>query len=193
MDPITCRKIEWRGPFSWPDYEKENGLPALPLEKGVYLQAFEYSGGYLIYAAGLTRRYFHTRFKEHTRSYLNGEYNILDVPSATSGIRKEHWHGWEYARNNRDEFEELRSALTPKINYQLCNFRIFVANLGAEPRIHERIESSIMNVLYTQLPPVAELPDRGMFLSKRKPTEQAIILENSCHSILWGLPRHLEI
>ena len=48
------RRIEvvWNGPYSWPGFEDDNKLPAIPEVPGVYLQTFEYQGGYIIYAAG---------------------------------------------------------------------------------------------------------------------------------------------
>ncbi|GEM77869.1 hypothetical protein [Vibrio superstes] len=185
------KPLNWTGPYSWPGFEETNKLAPLPEQKGVYLQTFEFSGGYLIYAAGITRRLFKARFKEHSRSYLNGEYNVLDMLSIKNGIRNEHWHGWDYARNHRDEYERRRSDLSPLINDQLANFRLFVVDLGDEKRIHERVESAVMNVLYQQLPPISTIPDKGMFLSKKKDFEDTIIVENKCNEILWGLPRLL--
>ena len=79
----------WDGPFSWPQFEEQNGLPGLPWKPGVYLQTFEYRDGYLIYAAGITRRPVPVRFREHTRHYMNGEYNVLDPSAAEQGIRAE--------------------------------------------------------------------------------------------------------
>ena len=88
----------WDGPYSWPTYETENKLPPIPKIPGVYLQTFEYQGGYLIYAAGLTRRPAPRRFREHTHKYMNGEYTVLDIAAVQQGIRKEIWHGWGYAK-----------------------------------------------------------------------------------------------
>ncbi|PMM84844.1 hypothetical protein [Vibrio breoganii] len=187
------KALNWAGPYSWPGYEDKNHLPPLPQQKGVYLQTFEFSGGYLIYAAGIARRLFKARFKEHTRAYLNGEYNVLDIPSTRSGARNEHWHGWDYARNHRDEYENRRSDLTPKIHEQLANFRIFTVDLGDEKRIHERVESAVMNVLYQQLPPISTIPDKGMFLSKKRDSEDPIIVQNITDETLWGLPYLLYI
>jgi len=95
----------WSGPYSWPFYESENHLNPLPKMSGVYLQTFRYRNGYLIYAAGLTRRSVLMRFKEHTKGYVNGNYTVLDIEAAQQGMRKEVWHGWGYARSHREEFE----------------------------------------------------------------------------------------
>lgn len=65
--------IIWEGPFAWPGFEGEASLPPLPSAPGVYIQAFEHQGGYLIYAAGITKRPFPVRFQEHTLRYLNGD------------------------------------------------------------------------------------------------------------------------
>jgi len=82
-------EVKWSGPFSWPAYEHENTLCSIPNSPGVYLQTFAYQNGYLIYAAGITRRTVPARFKEHTRKYMKGEYNILDIASVQQGVRKE--------------------------------------------------------------------------------------------------------
>ncbi|MEZ9901781.1 hypothetical protein [Vibrio breoganii] len=185
--------LSWTGPYSWPGYENSNQLPPLPEKKRVYLQTFGFNGGYLIYAAGITRRLFKVRFKEHSRAYLNGEYNVLDMPSIENGIRSEHWHGWEYARSHREEFENRRFELTPLIHNQLSRFRIFVVDLGDEKRIHERIESAVMTALYQQLPPISTIPDQRMFLSSKRDTEERVIVESSCDVIIWGLPNLLSI
>ena len=101
-------EVTWDGPYSWPGFESDNNLRPIPEVLGVYLQTFEYDGGYLIYAAGLTRRPAPTRFREHTRKYMNGEYNVLDIAAAQQGVRKEISHGWDYARKHREEFDERK-------------------------------------------------------------------------------------
>jgi hypothetical protein len=49
-------QVSWLGPYSWPGFEEINGLCALPAFPGVYLWTVDHVSGYLIYAAGLTRR-----------------------------------------------------------------------------------------------------------------------------------------
>ena len=101
-------QITWNGPYAWPTFEGQTGLQSIPKLSGLYLQTFEYKSGYIIYAAGLTRRPVPSRFKEHTQKYMNGEYNVLDINAAQQGIRKEIWHGWGYAKKHRDEFDERK-------------------------------------------------------------------------------------
>lgn len=187
------REINWKGPYSWPGYEKTNQLDSIPEKSGVYLQTFEYLNGYLIFAAGISRRPISSRFKEHTRNYFNGEYNVLDIEAVEKGKRKEIWHGWGYARSHRDEFEENRTAILEAIESQLMRFRIFITSPGNEPRLLERIEASIMNNLYRQLPPVSEIPDEGMQLAKRWDSESPIVIQNTCGSFLYGLPEYLGV
>jgi len=186
-------EISWGGPFSWPGFESENKLHSIPKISGVYLMTFEHKAGFLIYAAGLTRRPALVRFREHTFKYMNGDYNVLDVDAAQQGVRKEIWHGWGYAREHREEFEERKIAIQEAVRKQLAGFCIFVANFKEDTRVLERLEFSIMNNLYQQLPPICELPDRGMQLSSRWDTELPIIIKNYCKSILYGLPTLLEI
>ena len=167
--------------------------PPIPKLQGVYLQTFEYEDGYLIYAAGITCRPVSTRFREHTRMYMNGEYTVLDTDAAQQGVRKEIWHGWDYARKHRKEFEEQKSIILDGVQKQLTNFRIFVANVEGVPRVHERLEASIMNSLYKQPPPICDFPDRGMQLSPRWGSEELVVAKNNCTEVLHGLPDLLEI
>ncbi len=184
---------KWKGPFAWPGYENVCGLPKLPGESGVYLMTFKYKDGYLIYGAGLTHRNVKERFKEHTREYLNGKYNILDIDAASNGVRKLVWHGWTYAKAHREEFEDKKTRLVAAASKQLAAFRIFVANVDHSERIHERLEHGIMKSLYAQRAPVSTLPDEGMHLSPRNSREPIITVKNRRKSNLFGLPETLEI
>ena len=183
----------WNGPYSWPTFEDYNGLHAIPKLPGLYLQTFDYRNGYMIYAAGLTRRPVPARFKEHTHKYMNGEYNVLDINAAQQGIRKEIWHGWDYAKEHRDEFDERKLEIIDAVQKELDGFRIFVADVGEEPRILERLEASIMENLYRQPSPFCDIPDKGMFLSPRWDSEEPIVIESDCLVTIHGLPRRLEI
>lgn len=185
-------EASWEGPYSWPGFENDNRCPAIPRIAGVYLMTFEYQNGYLIYAAGLTRRPIRTRFREHTKKYLNGEYNVLDICAAKEGIRKEIWHGWGYARTHREEFEERQAVILEAAQKQLTGFRIFVTAIEGV-RILERLEASIMANLYKQPSPICDLPDRGMQLAPRWDLEETIIVKNGCAVILHGIPALLEI
>ncbi len=160
---------------------------------GVYLQTFEYEGGYLIYGAGLTRQTVPKRLKEHTRKYRKGEYNVLDIAAAQQGVRKRIWHGWTYARKHREEFEERKSVILDAVRRQLAGFRIFVTDMGKEKRVLERLEASIMNNLYRQPSPICDIPDRGMHLAPRWRSEDPIIIKNGCAAVLHGVPAFLEI
>lgn len=189
----TTIEVTWDGPYGWPSFESKNNLHPIPKCPGVYLQTFEYQDGYLIYAAGITRRPVPTRFREHTRKYMNGEYNVLDIAAAQRGIRREIWHGWGYARKHRSEFEERKSIILDAVRKQLAGFCIFVANVRNAPRVCERLEASVMNNLYQQPSPFCDIPDRGMQLAPRWDSEEPIIVKNRCAVSLHGLPLCLEI
>ena len=168
-------------------------MQSIPKLSGLYLQTFEYKSGYIIYAAGLTRRPVPARFKEHTQKYMNGEYNVLDINAAQQGIRKEIWHGWGYAKKHRDEFDERKLEILDAVQKQLEGFRIFVADVGEDPRILERLEASIMENLYSQPSPFCDIPDKGMFLSQRWDSEDPVFIESNCSVNIHGLPSRLEI
>ena len=186
-------QVLWEGPYSWPGYEDDNYLPKIPMVPGIYLLTFEYQQGYLIYAAGLTRRPVPVRFREHTRHYMNGDYNVLDLIAAQQGIRKEIWHGWGYAREHRDEFEGQKSKILEEVRRQLAGFRIFVADVGTERRLLERIEASIMNHLSQQPSPYSDVPDKDMMLAPRWNDEPPMLMNSRSKAKLYGLPECLEI
>ncbi len=124
---------------------------------------------------------------------MNVEYNVLDITAAQKDIRNEIWHGWGDARKHRDEFEERKMIILDAVYKQLSGFRIFITDIGIEPRILERIEASIMINLYKKPSPICDIPDRGMQLSPRWDSENMILIKNNCTAIIHGLPAFLEI
>lgn len=186
-------EISWNGPFSWPKFEHENSLPPIPSHSGVYLWTVEYNNGYLIYAAGLTRRTFPTRLREHTRKYLKGDYTVLDIDAMQQGVRREIWHGWGWTPAKQAKFEERKLVICEAVFRQLAGFRIFVTDLGTQPRILERLEASIMGTLYKQPSPFCNIPDKGMFLAPRWDSESPIVVNNKSVVMLFGLPSRIEI
>ncbi len=190
MQHLLC---DWAGPFAWPGYEQATELPAIPARPGVYLWTFEYSGGYLIYAAGLTRKTVPKRFTAHTRLYRNGDYNLLDPAAAALGERRLVWKGWGWTDVKRAEFLARRAELTVAAEAQLRAFRIFTADVGTAPRLLERLEAAIMQRLYREVPPFCTVPDKGMHLSARWPHEPPMTVENRCAATLHALPARLQI
>jgi hypothetical protein len=188
-------KIEWDGPFGWPKFEGD--LPSIPERPGVYLETVEYQNGYLIYAAGITRRPMPKRFREHTGEYMNGIYNVLDIVAMKAGFRKVVWHGfWMAKKRPREklaEYKKLQPTIQDAVRQQLSGFRIFAADIGTAPRILERLEAAIMECLYKQPMPLCDVPDRGMRLTPRRKQEIPIVVKNKCESKLYGLPAYLEI
>jgi hypothetical protein len=187
-------ECKWDGPFGWP--EMEGTLPPVPPHRGVYLLTVEYQKGYLIYAAGLTRRPMPKRFREHTREYMNGVYNVLDIAAMKAGVRHQLWHGfWMIHRPRKRvaEFKRRQRAIQAAACKQLADFRIFAASISPRKRILERLEAAIMDCLYKQPKPFCELPDKGMRLMPRRKSEKPIIIKNRCSSDLFWLPGCLEI
>jgi hypothetical protein len=192
---IDILDIEWRGPSGWPKFGDK--LPALPKTSGVYLWTVEYQNGYLIYAAGITRRPMLDRFREHNGEYMNGVYNVLDITAMKSGLRKEVWHGfWMSKKRSREkvaEYKKRQREIQDAVRKQLAGFRIFVANIGNKPRILERLEAAIMENLYRQPMPLCDVPDKGMMLAPRWKSENPIVVKNNCPALIFGLSTYLEI
>jgi hypothetical protein len=192
MTECGVLELKWQGPYSWPGLTTPQ-LPPTPNLPGVYLQTFPYLDGFLVYAAGITRRPISKRLREHTRKYLSGDYTILDVAAAGRGKRLEHWHGWGWTAEKRREYETRRVELERLAAEQLQGFRLFVAAPLSAPRLLERIEAAIMKAVYAAAPPVCDLADRGMQLSARWPMEEAILVTNQSGAPLYGVPPRMEV
>jgi hypothetical protein len=185
--------VSWSGPHAWPGFERQGGPASLPSHSGVYLCTFEYQDGYLIYLAGLTRRLFRQRFREHTRLYLSGDYTVLDVAQLKNGVRSEIWHGWGWNAAKRAEFAERRSEIEEAARRQLAACRVFVTDVDPQGRVSERLEAAIMNYLYAAPAPLCDVPDKGMMLAPKLDSEEPISVWNACGSKLHGLPERLSI
>jgi hypothetical protein len=185
---IISEDLLWQGPYSWPLNKKTSELPNI---SGVYLFTFPYLDGYILYCAGITKS-MKTRFRQHTSAYKNGKYTILDVDSATKGVRKEIWHGWEYYKSHKDEFKSQKKDLTDFIDRQLDAFKIFIVEVN-DKRKRERIEGSIMSNVYSSKEPWADLTDRGMRLLPRYNNEMPILIKNKFPNKLYGVLETLEI
>lgn len=193
MGTANAIEVEWAGPYAWPTFEGESGLPPIPNRPGVYLWASEYQSGYTIYAAGITRWSIPTRLREHTAQYMTGDYTILDMTAMTRGVRKELWHGWGWTPEKRKDWEERKGDLVAAVRRQLAAFRVFVADVGTAPRLLERLEAAIMNALYGEPPPYCEIPGRGMILAPRWESEEPITARFRSEVKLCGLPPEIDI
>ena len=193
IEGANTMEVKWTGPFAWPTFETESNLPPIPEHPGVYLMTSEYETGYIIYAAGITRRPVPIRLREHTAKYLSGDYTILEMAAMKRGLRKEIWHGWGWTPEKRKEFEHRNTELVAGARKQLAAFRTFVADVGSAPRILERIEAAIMNALYQESPPFCEIPDKGMMLAPRWESETPMTVHFRGSAKLFGLPQKLDI
>ena len=181
------------GPYSWPKFETQTGLPPVPEHPGIYLWTVAYGVGYLIYGAGITRRTIPKRCYEHTLKFMSGDYNVLNIEAMRQGIRNLVWQGWGWNPEKREAFEKRKTEILDAVNNQLSGFRIFIADVGMEPRILERLEAAIMNNLYSQPPPFCDIPDKGMMLAPRWDSEEPITATITCEATLHGLPGQLKI
>ena len=176
------------GSFGWP--KRENGHPPLTEIPGVYLTTVEYKDGFLPYGVGITRRPVKRRFIEHTRNYVKGEYNILDLDYAQQGIRKVVWKGWGWTPEKRADYEARKNQVIALAHQLMLGTHIFVIETGTAPRLLERIEAAIANHYYKQ---VDILFDRGMLCMPRWKTEEPIFAMFHCQSNLYGFPYQVEV
>lgn len=187
-------EARWQGPFGWPGLSA--GLPAPPNLPGVYLLTVDYRQGFLIFAAGITRRSIAARLREHTRKYREGVYNVLDAEALRAGKRLLVWQGYWMKPRKPDrvvEFETRKAEVGAAVDAQLEAFRVFVANITVEGRILERLEAAIMEHLYRQMSPFCDVPDRGMMLAPRRQAEAEIEVFNRASVVLHTLPETMLI
>jgi predicted DNA-binding transcriptional regulator len=201
MAPVEI-DLHWHGPLAWPGIDPTCPLTSLDktdaaTSSGIYLWTLEYLEGYLIYCAGITRRRFVHRFREHRRNYKQGVYTLFDLPALQRGVRQEIWHGFYFSENRPPakiaEFNARKAELLAAVHEQLSTYRIFVAPTMPDQRILNRIEAAIMKNLYAVSGPVSEIPDRGMQLSSRWRREQKILVRNHSALLIHSLPAEMVV
>jgi hypothetical protein len=200
MDAPRSLDLHWQGPFVWPGVGSKAFADLLDdtdiaMRCGVYLWTVEHAGGYLIYAAGITRRPFGKRFREHTRAYRSGVYTVFDTASLKNGVRTKVWPGFWF-KSRSAEMQRAYEARADEIRHAaadlLANYRIFVAPMPPMARVLERIEAAIMYSLYAADGLAAVIPDRGMALAPRRRDETVICVHRISSVVLHGLPAEFE-
>ncbi len=188
---IKTEDLIWQGPFSWIGYEQINGSKPIPDIAGVYLFTFEYLDGYILRSVGITNS-MKRRLAQHTREYKKGNYTLLDVESAKNGLRRELWHGWQYAKEHQDTFLENKDVILEFVEKELVSYRLFISKI-VDRRTRERIEAAILINAYSSKEPCHDLIDGGMALIGRYNYEIPIEVTNVCSHKLYGLPEIIEI
>lgn len=188
---IKTEDIVWQGPFSWPGFDQINSLTPIPDMAGVYLFTFEYKDGYILRGAGHTNS-MKRRFSQHKREYMAGRYTVLDVKSASSGERKEIWHGWGYAKTHQDEFLHHKDYILQSVEKELASYNLFITEV-ADKRKRERIEFAIMQSAYLSKEVWSDLVDGQMALRGRANYEIPAEARNICHYKIYGIPEKFEI
>ena len=184
--------LNWQGPFALMGSDVALCFEcSAAREPGLYLWTFEFRGGYLIYGVGLTTRPLAKRLTEHIRGFSSGQYTILKWRTAQNGIREEAWHGmWKGYDSPERQAERLARHVEIEIaaNEMMSKMRVFLAPLPPNKRVLNRLEAAIMKILYAGSGPVVELPDKGVHLEPRKPSEPPLLVHNNTPYMLHGLP-----
>ncbi|NJM42680.1 MAG: hypothetical protein HC853_19045 [Anaerolineae bacterium] len=171
------------------------GVAQVASNTGVYLWTVEHNLGFLIYTAGITRRPFQQRFREHTRAYQSGVYTVFDAADLARGERNKIWPGFWFRRRTpqlKAEYQRRASEIGDALEKLLSAYRVFVAPVSTTPRVLERIEAAIMNALYAAKGIPSIIPDRGMSLSPRWEQEPVLMVRSIIGFPLHGLPSEFE-
>lgn len=187
--------LNWSGPYGWPSRRQPVRVPDFE-RGGVYLFAVEHVAAYLVYCAGHTQPFL-KRFQQHDRLYRNGTYTIFDHDDFAAGVRRKVWPGFWTRRTRPAELEHDFTARAEEIRLAterwLAGYRVFVAQADVERRVRARLEAGLMAAFMKAPPPACDMPDRGMSLSSRWPSEAPIHVRNvSSHPIL-GLPDEMVV
>lgn len=190
-------ELLWRGPHPWPFLGKQTAVEDFRERGGIYLFTVEHDAGFLIYCAGYTTQVFQKRFKQHDRLYWSGVYTIFDLEAFQRGERRKVWPGFWTGKIRAPSLVADYNARAQEIQIAtdewLRGYRVFVAPVAATRRTLMRIEAGIMSSLYAAAPPACNMPDRGMSLSARWPSEEPVIVTNQSAVSLLGLPRDIVV
>jgi hypothetical protein len=186
------------GPFSW--IPPSTGAPARIFDVpessrcGIYLFTVPSAGSRLIYWVGQTSQPVRARLATHSREFLAGTYNILDMEKLRSGERAVLWQGLWWRKDSADRYEEylLRAGeVAPLTLDQLRSTHIYTVPTPKDRRLLARLEAAIVNALYAD-PEVGMILDRGYSLAPRWETEDAIQVRLNGPSFR-GLPSVLHV
>ena len=117
---------------------------------------------------------------------------MLDVESAKNGVRKELWHGWQYAKEHQNIYLENKDMILELANKELIAYRLFISKV-TDRRKRERIEAAILISNYSSKESWADLMDGGMSFRSRYSYEIPIQAKNICSHKLYGLPVSMEV
>ena len=131
------------------------------------------------------------RFLQHGREYKIGNYTLLDVEYAKIGIRKEIWHGWQYAKAHQSQFFEFEDRILKFIEKNWEPTKYLLLRLTTNER--ERLEAAILINIYASKELWADLVDGGMNIRSRYNYEVPIQIRNICEQKIFGLPGIVEI
>jgi hypothetical protein len=173
-------ELEVVGPFSWisPFADAPPRIFDVPesTKCGVYLFTVPTAEGNLIYWVGQTSQPVRARLATHSREFLAGTYNILDMARLREGQRAVLWPGLWWRKESADRYEEylLRAGeVAPLTLTQLRSTHIFMVPTPKDRRFLARVEASIVSTLYAD-PEVGPILDRGYSLAPRWETEDPV-------------------
>ncbi len=192
-DPLS---VKWYGPYSFVDSGVENVFTcSMGEKKGVYLFTIPFEGKYLVYYVGETGASFANRMLQHAQSYLNGFYRIFDPEEFVKGRKILLWGGmWKADRREPkliSDFIDKQAELAPKIILFLKQFRIFLAPIGKDKRIIERVEAEIARSLNQQEGLIGAFQDKDVRYRPTSPDEQQFWVMMTFPQPIMGLTEKL--
>jgi hypothetical protein len=191
-------ELEAIGPFSWISSSMD-GPPRIfevPASRmcGVYLFAVPTGAGNLVYWVGQTSEPVRKRLTTHSREFLAGTYNVLDMAELREGRRAVLWRGLWWRKDSPDRYEEYLLNAGKVALFTLAQLRathIYTIPTPKDRRLLARLEAAIVNTLYAD-PAVGTILDRGYSLAPRRKTEDPIQVRLTGPSFR-GVPSVLDV
>lgn len=190
-------ELEAIGPYSWipASADAPPRIFDVPAAKqcGVYLFTVPTAEGPLVYWVGQTSQPVRARLATHSREFLAGTYNVLDVAALRRAQRKVLWKGLWWRKDSVDRYEEYLLAagkVGPLTLEQLRATHIYLIPTRKDRRLLARLEAAIVNTLYAD-PDVGTILDRGYSLAPRREDELPIDVW-IIHPQFRGIPNILQ-
>lgn len=196
-------KIKFEGPFSILGSKNCPSIFSQSFKQAIYLWTLPYKNENYITYVGKTERSIQTRFLEHIKAYLSGDYEIVDIDQFSKGKKVIIWKG-AYGHKGKikdakfyidffKSFSEIHKSMHLKIVNLLQSHIIYVAPIKDESRFISRTEAAIYRHLLNQKGFIGEAIEKDIIVSPRWPKEKPITLQIIHDKKIIGLPNKLEI
>jgi hypothetical protein len=191
--PIREIELNWHGPYSWFEQGDKSIFAGGGAEMvGIYVWTVPVNGRYRVFYVGQTEKGFAERQHEHIRKYFEGAYHLYEPRGFREGRLNMIYEGFLYKKPGWKRaisfYQNFMDYLEPLLDH-LRVLKLFVAPIDAPRRIHRRVESALMDVVYRLPGESGQFLERDLVLQLRKPDEAPIAVTQGPDGLLEGVPK----